>query len=516
MKAKQIRSMILGCAVVATAVPGCSLEDHIATPDDVVTSEDVAAITTFASTVVAQNSGRCMDVFGAQTGNDVNLIQWGCHGGTNQSFTFTPVAGTTDTYTINTFAGRCADVANGSTADNTRVIQNTCNGATSQRFRLAPVSIVGTDKTFNLRAVHSNKCIGVTGASTTNGAQLLQVPCSTAADRVFRVPSHTLGTAGLTFTNPIRQRGPDPFMTFFNGNYYLVTTTWNNTITMRRSSTLAGISTTPDTVIFNLSSLPNGCCNMWAPEIHLLNGPSGQRWYLYYTASRNVGNYLPTQRIHVLESAGLDPMGPYTFKADLVDPTNNNPGTWELDATILQLNGRLFLLGTYFEGTQPMFIREMSNPFTALGTRRRLSTPTFSWETVGGAVNEGPEVIQRNGQTFIVFSASHCSTPDYKLGLLTYNGGDPLSQSSWVKSPNPIFTRNDAGRTFGPGHHSFFKSPDGTEDWIVYHANDAINEGCDINRETRAQKINWNANNTPNFGVPAARGTVLTSPSGEQ
>ena len=46
-------------------------------------------------------------------------------------------------------------------------------------------------------------------------------------------------------------------------------------------------------------------------------------------------------------------------------------------------------------------------------------------------------IVSGNGKTFIVFSASHCSTPDYKLGLLTYTGGDPLSSSSWVKSAQP-------------------------------------------------------------------------------
>ena len=34
-------------------------------------------------------------------------------------------------------------------------------------------------------------------------------------------------------------------------------------------------------------------------------------------------------------------------------------------------------------------------------------------------MNEGAVALQRNGQTFIVYSASHCSTPDYKLGLLS-------------------------------------------------------------------------------------------------
>jgi GH43 family beta-xylosidase len=114
-----------------------------------------------------------------------------------------------------------------------------------------------------------------------------------------------------------------------------------------------------------------------------------------------------------------------------------------------------------------------------------------------------------------VFSASHCSTPEYKLGLLTYNGGDPLQQSSWVKSSQPIFQRNNAAGVFGPGHNGFFKSPDGTEDWIVYHANSSANGGCDMNRSTRAQKITWNADGTPNFGTPVGAGTRIPVPSGE-
>jgi GH43 family beta-xylosidase len=325
------------------------------------------------------------------------------------------------------------------------------------------------------------------------------------------VGSATVASAAGTFANPLVQRGPDPWLQYFNGSYYLAATTWNNTITMRRARTLGGLTTAPETVIFRLTR-PNAAGTMWAPEFHLLNGPNGRRWYLYYTAGREPFN-LNTQRIHVAESAGLDPMGPYTFKADMLDPVQDN--TWELDGSILQLNGRLYLLGTFFNGSQPAFIRPLSNPWTASGTRRILSNPTFGWERVGGAVNEGPEVITRNGRTFIAFSASHCSTPDYKIGLLTYNGGDPLNQSSWVKSSQPIFQRNDANRVFGPGHNGFFKSPDGTEDWIVYHATSSQAGNCDLNRSARAQKITWNANGTPNFGTPVALGTRLAAPSGE-
>ncbi|WP_433174761.1 family 43 glycosylhydrolase [Actinoallomurus sp. CA-150999] len=473
------------------------------------TSSAEAAVS-FSSTVVNQNGGNCMDVPWG-TSDDIQLIQWSCNQGTNQSFTFAPVSGTSDQYTINTVAGKCAGVSGASTADNATVGQSACSGDNSQKFQLVPVS--ASDKTFNLKAVHSGKCIVPSGDASASNTGLVQLPCSSATSRVWQLPNYSAGgTTGGTYTNPLDLHGPDPWMTYYNGYYYLATTTWNSTITMRKATTLRGLASAPDTVIFNLTR-SNGCCNMWAPEFHLLNGPNGPRWYLYYVAGANVPDYLGTQRIHVLESAGTDPMGPYSFKADLLDPTADN--TWELDPSILQLNGNLYLLGTYYDGSQPMFIRPLSNPWTASGTRHLLATPTYGWETVGGAVNEAPEVLQHGGKTFIVFSASHCSTPDYKLGLLTYDGGDPLNSSSWVKSSTPVFQRSDANGVYGPGHNGFFTSPDGTESWMVYHANDSAGGGCDMNRTTRAQKFTWNADGTPNFGTPVRLGTTLPAPSGE-
>ncbi|MDI1461574.1 family 43 glycosylhydrolase [Catellatospora sp. KI3] len=563
--------------------------------------QSASAAVSFSSTAVNQNGGNCADVPNSSATNGTQLVQYGCNSAANQRFTFNPVSGTSDVYTVATLtAGKCVDVNGASTADNATIIQWTCHTNANQQWRLVPVAVSGTDKTFNLVSVGSGKCIVPAGGVATGNTGLVQLPCSTAASRVWRLPSYTAtsgsvtvtnpgnrsntvntsasltlaasggtgsytwsasglpaglslntstgvvsgtpstvatytvtvtatsggvsgsatftwtitsgGGTGNTFTNPIKAQGPDPWLTYYNGYYYLATTTWNRTITMRKATTMRGLATATDQVLFNLTN-PNGAGTMWAPEFHLLSGPNGQRWYFYYTAGREPYD-LGTQRIHVLESAGLDPMGPYTFKADLLDPTSDN--TWELDPGILQLNGNLYLLGTFYNGSQPMFIRPLSNPWTASGTRRILTTPTLSWETVGGAVAEGGEVLQRNGKTFIIYSTSHCSTPDYKLGMLTYNGtGDPLLSSSWTKSPNPVFQRSNANGVYGPGHNGFFKSPDGTEDWIVYHANSSSSGGCDMNRSTRVQKFTWNADGTPNFGTPVATGTTLTSPSGE-
>jgi GH43 family beta-xylosidase len=482
------------------------------------------AATTFTTTVVDQASGRCAAVPGGASTAALQLTQQSCTGATYQTFTFTPVSGTTDRYSVKTVtAGSCVDIFGASTSDNATVIQYPCHSGTNQRFRLQPVTISGVTNTFNVVAVSSGKCIVPAGDSTANNTGLVQLPCTSATTRVWRLagfdpgpttpPTTTNPPGTRTFTNPLSLHGPDPFLQYYNGYYYLATTTWNSTITMRRSRTLGGLASAADTVVFNLATRANGCCNMWAPEFHLLTGPAGTRWYLYYTAGRNQADYLGTQRIHVLESAGLDPMGPYTFKADLLDPTADN--TWELDGSILQLNGNLYLMGTYYAGNQPLFIKPMSNPWTVSGTLRLLASPTYSWETVGGAVGEGPEALQHNGKTFIVYSASHCSTSDYKMGLLTYNGGDPLLSSSWVKSPNPVFQRSNANGVYGPGHGNFFTSPDGTESWMAYHANSSTSGGCDMNRTTRAQKFTWNADGTPNFGIPAALSSALPVPSGE-
>jgi len=200
MRPRQVRFTVR-CAVVSMTVAGCSLDEPPTSR-----SGDPIAITAavaFSSTAVVQLDARCMDVFGADPGDNVNLIQWNCHGGTNQSFAFAPVSGTTDTYTLGTFtSGKCAGVSGSSTADNAAVVQAPCTAISSQQFRLVPVTVAGVDNTFNLQAVHSGKCIGVAAAATTNGAQLVQVACSAALDRVWQVPGFTTDAAPVFETLP--------------------------------------------------------------------------------------------------------------------------------------------------------------------------------------------------------------------------------------------------------------------------------------------------------------------------
>jgi hypothetical protein len=91
---------------------------------------------------------------------------------------------------------------------------------------------------------------------------------------------------------------------------------------------------------------------------------------------------------------------------------------------------------------------------------------------------------------------------------------NPLVAASWKQHPSPVLARDDGAGVFGPGSNGFFKSPDGTEDWLVYHAKNTAKYTYEA-RTTRAQRITWNADGTPSLGPPAAAGATQEVPAGD-
>jgi GH43 family beta-xylosidase len=271
---------------------------------------------------------------------------------------------------------------------------------------------------------------------------------------------------------------------------------------MWRAPKISQLAATPGIVVWQDES-PARNQQVWAAEFHRV----GERWYLYYTASD--GNDRQ-HRIYALESAGDDPIGPYVFKAQMTD-------FWAIDPGLLQLpDGRLYFLWTGFhENSNALFIAPMANPWTICDPRVLLSAPTLEWERHGFPVNEAPVVLQRHGRIFLVYSACDTGTPDYCLGMLTADANaNLLDTAAWRKSPQPVFSRNDGEGVFAPGHNGFFTSPDGVEDWIVYHARTSP-EYSYAGRITRAQPFGWSADGTPDFGRPVTLGVPLRVPSGE-
>jgi len=165
----------------------------------------------------------------------------------------------------------------------------------------------------------------------------------------------------------------------------------------------------------------------------------------------------------------------------------------------------------------------MKNPWTIDGERKRISSPQFSWEKNADTtsarrslpdVNEGPQILKHKNKLFIVYSANGCWTDHYALGMLTTTSkADLLDSSSWTKHPQPVFNSMPEHDVYAPGHNSFFKSMDGKEDWILYHANPAPGLGCGNRRSPRAQQFTWKNDGTPDFGKPVKPGLSLAVPS---
>lgn len=325
-------------------------------------------------------------------------------------------------------------------------------------------------------------------------------------------PTPTPAPATTTFTNPILSAGPDPWVYQKDGVYYFMRTTGGD-VTVRKTAKMTDLGTAPSYVLWRAPASGANSHDVWAPELHFLDG----KWYVYFTAGP--GQCCGGQRSWVLENASADPTtGTWLEKGRIFNPTED---FWSIDMTVFEQNGNRYALWSGHEnnGTeeQRIYISKMSNPWTLEGPRVELSRPQFTWERSGPVtVNEGPEIIKHGAKTCLIYSASHCFTDDYALGMLTCAAtADPMVAASWTKSATPVLASNPANGAFGPGHNGFFKSKDGTQDWLIYHANLKAGQGCGDTRNPRIQPFTWNADDTPNFGTPVAVGTPITKPSGE-
>lgn len=318
------------------------------------------------------------------------------------------------------------------------------------------------------------------------------------------VPTANAASAAQ-FTNPVAAKRADPHITKHTDGYYYFTATVPeyDRIVLRRATTLQGLATASEKVIWRKHASGEMGAHIWAPEIHYINN----KWYIYFAAGRT--DDIWKIRPYVLENSSANPLdGGWAEKGRIALPQDS----FSLDATTFVHNGARYLAWAQSEPgiNSSIYLAKMANPWTITGSAVRIATPTHDWETRGYKVNEGPSVIVRNGKVFMTFSAS-ATDANYCLGLLTASASaDLLKASSWTKTAQPVFTSNAATSQYGPGHNSFTVSEDGQSDILVYHdrsyrdiSGDPLN---DPNRRTRLQKLYWNADGTPNFGIPVADG----------
>lgn len=314
---------------------------------------------------------------------------------------------------------------------------------------------------------------------------------------------------GGTFKNTLAEIDtPDPAVVYKDGFYYM-TFTHNGADVMVMKSRTIDFKQAERKVVWYPDMGTNYSAELWAPEIQFLQG----KWYIYFAADDGQNE---NHRMFVLEADTDDPMGSYTFKGQVTDDSNK----WAIDGLAMELDKKLYFVWSGWEGDinlqQNTYIAPMSDPLTISGPRVLLSEPDLEWEKAGGPpyINEGHSILHHNGQVHIVYSGAGSWTPFYALGMLSLKqGADPLVSANWTKAQEPILKMDEEAGVYGPGHNSFVTSPDGSEQWIVYHGTTSPTDGWG-NRKARAQKLAWDEAGVLQIGKPLSLDTAIEVPAG--
>lgn len=298
---------------------------------------------------------------------------------------------------------------------------------------------------------------------------------------------------------PLLDAGADPWvLRHRNDVLYCHVNSTNDAVCVRRAASLPALAEEESVLAWRGPEGGRFSRELWAPELHPMEGG----WVIYVAADDGDNAH---HRMVALVRRHADPVGPYEFHG----PLALAPDRWAIDGTLLRHPERgWFYLWSGWEGSQNtaqhLYLCRMTDPLTPAGPRVLISSPVHDWEKLGCGgpdnlpeINEGPQVLEKNGWVHVVYSAAGSWSDHYCLGLLSLPpGADPLDSSAWRKAPRPVFA--STGDIKAPGHASFTTGSDGT-DWIVYHS--ARHPGSAWDRQVRVQPFAWEGS-FPVFGAP--------------
>lgn len=315
-------------------------------------------------------------------------------------------------------------------------------------------------------------------------------------------------SGSYTYKNPIR-RAADPRIALVDGMYYYMYTS-SSTLSMYRAANVADLAYSVGEQIFDAtkasSALGGRIHCIWPSKLEYFPpeafGEEYAGWYLFFsTFGRELDGLGSTatdgrsRRSYVLKCTSNDLQGkwvnPITGEVGVPERFCSdthawvNSVDWCAGETALRYGGKYYTLWIEQRDRntanfrQVMYLSEMKNPWTVTGEVLELVAPEYDWERGGygyaenekkwyPAVIEGiTPIVGDNGELHVAYACSGYWTTEYKLGQMTYLGGDLLSASSWRKSPTPIFSKNE--EVNGVGGPSICTTPDGKQRYILYH-----------------------------------------------
>ncbi len=295
-----------------------------------------------------------------------------------------------------------------------------------------------------------------------------------------------------SFKNPLLADGQDPWVVQ-DGEMYHYCYSKDGKVMLRSTSDITKLKDAEEKVIWQPEEGKAYSKELWAPELHKLDG----RWYVYVAADDGKNE---NHRMYVLKSQTESVDSPFELQGKITDSTDK----WAIDGTVFRHKGQSYFIWSGWEGdvneAQNLYIAKMDSPTSISSERVLISKPEYDWEKRGSeeglpTINEGPEILQKDGHVFLTYSASGSWSDFYCLGALELTGDDPMLASSWTKLNHPVFESNE--NTTSPGHASFVTV--NGKDCIVYHA--AKSKGAGWDRYVKLQSFEW-LNGTPVFGEP--------------
>jgi GH43 family beta-xylosidase len=199
-----------------------------------------------------------------------------------------------------------------------------------------------------------------------------------------------------------------------------------------------------------------------------------------------------------------------------------SPNTYSIDPTVYTAkDGTQYLCSSRVDPScgQVLDICDLINPYTLGKNVATIARAELEWELVPPhvgtkAILEGAFFLERNGRLFIIYSANGCWSNNYCLGVLEHIGGSLCDAGNWKKHEKPLLVHGNG--VHGPGHASFFSSPDSSEIWCAYHGMKEHNEnGTPAPRYFNIQRVYFDDSGYPIMGLPTGYDTDIEPPAGE-
>ncbi len=424
--------------------------------------------------LVNRATGKYLDNAGS-TANGANVKQYSGSSSNNQQWKI--IQSDTGYYKLVCRTGGKTLDNLGATTDGANMGQWDLNGSYNQQWQIVDQG----NGYYKLICRTGGKCLD-TGGLTADGSAVQQWGSGSSYNQQWQI---VLSTTTGDKNPALWGLYADPYITVFNGTYYIYPTTdgypsWSGSSFKAFSSTDLVNWTDRGTILDLVPDVSWSDSKAWAPCIV----KKGSTYYYYFSASSQIG-----------VATSSSPTGPFTDALGKPLVTTNQYGCQSIDPDVfIDDDGQAYM---YFGQGKCMAAR-LNADMKSFATTPVDITPS--------GYNEGSHVFKRNGKYYLTWSENDTRSEDYRVAYAT--ASSPIGPFTKAAN-NPILVKNLSLGIKGTGHHSVLKIPSRDEWYIVYHRF-AIPGGDGTHREVCIDRLYFNTDGTIKNVVPTLTG--ITSP----